>query len=146
MMADDEAPLYTIGYEGRTPQDFMGLLAQNGVSTLLDVRIRPNSRKPGFSKSRLGLACQEAGLVYQHDPRLGTPIEILDAYKDTGEYDWDAYRAFLDTQTDAVEALSALATRHRVALLCYEADAGICHRRFVADEATKLHGGSIVDL
>lgn len=138
--------VYTIGYEGRTPADFMAALQRNGIDTLMDVRIRPNSRKPGFSKSHLDIACREQGMTYQHDPRLGTPVEILDAYKDTGEYDWDAYRAFLDTQTDAVEALSALATKHRVALLCFEADAGTCHRRFVASEAADVYGGRVLHI
>ncbi|MHB1260189.1 MAG: DUF488 domain-containing protein [Thermoplasmatota archaeon] len=141
-----DAELFTIGYEGRSQQDVLGALRSHGIQTLMDVRIRPNSRKPGLSKTRLAAACQDAGIGYEHDMRLGTPIEILDAYKDTGEYDWDAYRAFLDTQTDAVEALSALATRHRVALLCYEADAGTCHRRFVASEAAGMHGGRVIHI
>lgn len=142
----DEGELFTIGYEGRSQHDVLEALRSHGIQTLMDVRIRPNSRKPGLSKTRLAAACQDVGIGYEHDARLGTPIEILDAYKDTGEYDWDAYRAFLDTQTDAVEALSALATRHRVALLCYEADAGTCHRRFVASEAAGTHGGSVIHI
>lgn len=141
-----DTELFTIGYEGRTQQDVLDVLRRNSIQTLVDVRIRPNSRKPGLSKARLGAACRDLGIDYEHDSRLGTPIEILDAYKDTGEYDWDAYRAFLDTQTNAVEELSALAVRHRVALLCYEADANTCHRRFVAAEAAGLHGARVVHM
>ena len=39
-----------------------------------------------------------------------------------------------------------LAGEHRVALLCYEADAAGCHRRIVADRLRAATGYEVVDL
>jgi len=54
-------PLYTIGYEKTLLKDVIATLASAGVSTLLDVRDRPISRRPGFSKRQLAAAVEEAG-------------------------------------------------------------------------------------
>jgi uncharacterized protein (DUF488 family) len=42
--------IYTIGYEGTALSDFIWTLRDRGVSLLLDIRERPQSRQPGFSK------------------------------------------------------------------------------------------------
>lgn len=51
--------LYTIGYEGRSLPQFIGLLKERGVQRLLDVRERPLSRRKGFS----GTASSEQGTI-----------------------------------------------------------------------------------
>ena len=50
-------------------------LAAAGVATLIDVRDRPISRRPGFSKRQLAAAIEEAGMRYVHLQALGTPPE-----------------------------------------------------------------------
>ena len=50
--------LVTIGYGGRGVGDFVGVLQRAGVQLLVDVRISPRARVPGFSKTAL-----ERGLV-----------------------------------------------------------------------------------
>ena len=53
--------LRTIGYEGATLAAFLAALAQAGVTTLIDVRDAPISRKKGFSKTDLAAALRTAG-------------------------------------------------------------------------------------
>jgi len=48
--------LFTIGYEGLNTDDFMALLFEHGIETVVDVRALPLSRKPGFSKSQSAMA------------------------------------------------------------------------------------------
>jgi hypothetical protein len=67
--------LYTIGYEKALLKDVISTLAAAGISTLLDVRDRPISRRPGFSKRQLAAAIEEAGMSYLHLHALGTPPE-----------------------------------------------------------------------
>lgn len=123
----------TVGYEGRTIQDVVRIVRDSGATSLLDVRWRPQSRKKSLSKTPLTAALAEAGVAYRHDRRLGTPPDILaEAHRPGGQYDWAAYTAFLDEQTDALEAAAATACTGPVALLCYEADPAECHRRLVA--------------
>src|SRR5688572_3142195 len=87
-------PVFTIGYEGRSLDQFLADLGAQGVTLLADVRDAPVSRKPGFSKSPLAAALQQAGISYRHIRALGCPKPIRDACKQDG--DWARYtRAFM---------------------------------------------------
>ena len=125
--------LYTIGYERRQPHEVFHLLENAGVEQLFDVRLRPQSRRPGLSKTKLGLTCKTLGMVYLHDARLGTPAEILDGLRVSGHYDWDGFSQYLDTQQEALAAAAARVEDRRTALLCYELRPEECHRRIVAE-------------
>ena len=65
--------LFTIGYEGLTPERLHAALKAADVSLLADVRAVANSRKRGFSKGALKAGLVEAGLGYEHFRSLGTP-------------------------------------------------------------------------
>ena len=67
--------LYTIGYEKALQRDVLTALTEAGVATLIDVRDRPISRRPGFSKRQLAAAIEDAGMRYVHLKALGTPPE-----------------------------------------------------------------------
>ena len=65
--------LSTIGYEGKTLDEFIGELKRSGVDMVLDVRAVAASRRPGFSKTALSNALRENGIDYRHFRALGTP-------------------------------------------------------------------------
>src|SRR4029079_18659809 len=67
--------IFTIGDEGATVGEFLAALQQAGVERVIDVRALPLSRRPGFSKSPLRAALEEAGIEYVHLKALGTPAE-----------------------------------------------------------------------
>lgn len=50
---------FTIGYEGRTRDEYLALLVGAAVTLLVDVRRNPISRKKGFSKRTLEPAVGE---------------------------------------------------------------------------------------
>ena len=54
--------IFTIGYEGATVGEFLDAVKRAGVSQVIDVRALPLSRRPGFSKSPLRAALEEAGI------------------------------------------------------------------------------------
>lgn len=138
-------PVFTIGYERRGLDAFVADLHAHRVQVLADVREAPISRKPGFSKSALASAVQQAGIAYLHIRALGCPKPVRDAYKKDG--DWAAYtRAFmahLHQQPLAVEELAALSAARPVALLCYEADFTRCHRTYVARAVAARTGTTV---
>src|SRR5947207_8291012 len=71
--------LFTIGYEKARLADVVATLVASGVATLIDVRDRPISRRPGFSKHQLAAAVEAAGIRYLHLQALGTPPEGREA-------------------------------------------------------------------
>jgi uncharacterized protein (DUF488 family) len=126
--------LYTIGYQGATPERVIGRLEASSVTLLVDVRERTASRKPGFSKTALAASLEASGVSYEHWRQLGTPKAIRDLLHESG--DWKAYEvAYLERLAGQYELLERLGERaaHEVAcLLCFERDAHGCHRSLVA--------------
>ena len=45
--------IYTIGYQGLTPGQFIGLLRAHGVDLLIDIRSKPFSRMKGFKSNHV---------------------------------------------------------------------------------------------
>ena len=73
--------IYSVGYEGTTAEELADRLARHGVSLLVDVRLQPWSRRPGFSKQPLSVALAMAGIEYVHEPLFGNPPENREAYR-----------------------------------------------------------------
>lgn len=135
--------LFTIGYEGRSAEDLVNLLQQNGVKILLDARRRANSRKKGLSKKALGALCEKRHIRYVHEVDLGTPPNHMEQVKAKGGYDnsiLEEFRKYLLTQDEAMDRAVGLATDGATCVLCYEADARNCHRLIVAEEICKRTG------
>ncbi len=126
-----------IGYEGLIVDQVVAQLQAEGVDVLVDVRMTPLSRKPGFSKRALSEALSAAGIRYVHDRRLGNPKDNRAAYgdasSDAGATARARYRELITSGdgADAVRDLAALSEEHTVAVLCFEADQTHCHREQV---------------
>src|SRR5580765_7843373 len=94
-------PLYTIGYEKARLTDVVATLAAAGVATLIDVRDRPISRRPGFSKRQLAAALDEAGIRYVGLTALGTPPEGREAGR---RREWDRFWNIVEGRLSSAEA------------------------------------------
>jgi len=128
--------LWTIGYERLLPPALVAELQAAGVERVLDVRFRPQSRRPGMSKTRLGELLGEHGIAYEHRKSLGTPPDIRWYFKHGKSAEGaPMFRAHVEaTAADELDALAASLDRApRTALLCLEADPAVCHRRVVAE-------------
>jgi uncharacterized protein (DUF488 family) len=130
------AEILTAGYEGTTPAGLIDALKASGVRVLVDVRALANSRKPGFAKTALSGALEEAGIGYLHLRALGTPAEGRAAVRAgrpaVMRRIFAAHMAGTEAQA-ALANLRDLAGRQRVCLLCLEADPAQCHRTLVAE-------------
>jgi uncharacterized protein (DUF488 family) len=126
--------LMTIGYEKLSVTEFFDLLQRCKVSTIVDVRELPISRRKGFAKTALSSGLKEHGIKYVHMPALGCPRDIRHDYRNDG--DWAQYtkrfKVYLETQLAALEELSGLIAQETCCLLCFEEDYNFCHRIFVA--------------
>jgi uncharacterized protein (DUF488 family) len=139
--------VFTIGYEQATQAAVIDALQEAGVELLADIRFLPLSRRPGFSKSSLKAAAEEAGIAYRHFKQLGTPAEGREAAK---RGDHAGLARVYAGQLELPEAMAQMgelreiAREKRVALLCYERDPATCHRSLLFDAA--FDGFERVDL
>ncbi|HEX3410540.1 MAG TPA: DUF488 domain-containing protein, partial [Stellaceae bacterium] len=112
------------------------------VATLIDVRDRPISRRPGFSKRQLAADIEAAEMRYVHLQALGTPPEGRLAGR---RREWDRFWGIVEEKLARPEAELALQEAAEIAkaapscLLCYEADWRICHRRRIAETLAQRH-------
>jgi uncharacterized protein (DUF488 family) len=123
-------PAFTVGYEGKILPGLIQELTAAKVQTVIDVRERAQSRKPGFSKAALGAALARNGIEYVHLPQLGSPTAIRHEYRRTGDFEKfrAEYSAYAATQATAISTVAGLLRRRRGALLCFEVDSESCHR------------------
>lgn len=131
--------LYTIGYEGRSIDDYLNQLVMNGIRKLIDVRANGVSMKPEFSAKRLANSCSLLGILYEHIPRLGIASVKRKGIADKAEL-FNEYRNEL--VCDRIEHLNELretiCVAKRVALTCFERDACDCHRSILAVEVCSM--------
>jgi uncharacterized protein (DUF488 family) len=122
---------FTVGYGGRPPAEFVGLLTDRGVKTVVDVRARPDKASMGSyalakdpARGLAGLLAR-AGIGYVSLPELGNPFLGYDDWQTRyGEYLAAAGHLLFDRLTDAIPG--------PVCLLCAEKRAAGCHRRHLA--------------
>src|SRR5688572_3749099 len=128
--------LFTIGFTGKSAEQFFTLLEQAGVRRLIDTRLNNVSQLAGFTKRRdLEYFLRAiAGIEYAHDTELAPTADILDAYKKK-QIKWDEYeRRFNELLAGRAPAESRQpADFDRACLLCSEPTPEHCHRRLVAE-------------
>lgn len=125
------ADIFTIGYEGRAADGFVGDLADSGIELLVDVREMPVSRKPGFSKSALRTLVEEAGIGYVHFRSLGSPTDARKRLKAGGDFEdfVEDYGSHLRLHPYELHELAHLIlSGKRAAIMCFERDHTQCHR------------------
>ncbi|MGH7604157.1 MAG: DUF488 family protein [Gemmatimonadaceae bacterium] len=134
----DRDKLYTIGHSTRTLDEFLGLLAREGVTHLVDVRAFPASRRyPHFNGPELSQSLAAAGITYSHAPELGGRRKVR---KDSRNTEWrnEGFRGYADYMetprfASALEELLDVAKSERTAIMCAEAVPWRCHRSMISD-------------
>lgn len=129
--------IFTIGFAGKSAPTFFGLLKQEGIRRLVDVRLNNTSQLAGYTKSdSLPFFLREIlDADYIHEPLLApTKAEFSEYRKKKG--DWGEYeRRFVELmdQRRVAEVLDRSLFEVPAVLLCSEATAEHCHRRLVAE-------------
>jgi uncharacterized protein (DUF488 family) len=129
---------YTIGYGGRAPDEFAGLLVAHGIRSVADVRIRPERASMGaYVKARtadkgIQKLLGQRRIAYHSILELGNLFRDLD--------DWrPSYRALLERAGDLLVArLGGLP--EPFCLLCAEKRVADCHRLVIAEFLVTTRG------
>ncbi|WP_426765306.1 DUF488 family protein [Pseudarthrobacter sp. 1G09] len=143
--------LFTVGHGTAAQEDFTALLASAGVTSLVDVRIGPGSRKhPQFGKDLMSMWLPDAGISYRWERRLGGFRKLPPDSPDTALRN-DSFRAYAAYMRSpdfgaAVGELLAAAQDQQTAIMCSETVWWRCHRRLIADYCLLLAGRPVEHL
>jgi len=122
--------IFTIGYGGRTADEFFKLLACYHIKLLVDVRTVPYSGYyADFRKDTLRRKLNEKGIAYKWLKSLGGRPDDKSCFV---EGKLDAKRCEeREWYQHGIARLKALARKQRVAIMCSEKDENDCHRKYV---------------
>ncbi len=141
---------FTIGYEQAKPAAVLNELKRARIDLLVDTRAVAASRRPGFSRRQLAAALENAGIVYLHLQKLGTPAEGRAAAR-SGDIDtlWRIYDKHIKKpapQEELGELVGLIKSGKRIALLCYCRDPKTCHRSRIVANVKKRMRVKVQDL
>lgn len=135
--------VFTIGYESKDIDSFLNILIKNEINLLIDVRKNPFSMNFSFTKDKLKNYLGKTGIEYIHIPELGIDGELRENLFTITDYQnlFKQYEATtLVQQHEQVRRIMKLSERHRVALMCFEANKNMCHRGIIANYIEKQYG------
>ncbi|MDQ3844071.1 MAG: DUF488 domain-containing protein [Bacteroidota bacterium] len=128
--------LYTIGFTGKSAEQFFTLLKGAAVRKIVDTRINNVSQLAGFAKgSDLQFFAREIGNIgYEHNIDFSPTKELLTRYRNK-KLSWEEYEVeylnLLDMRKVAQK--TDIEKLHEHCLLCSEHTPEKCHRRLLAE-------------
>ena len=137
--------VFTIGFKGRSAEDFLLALKNAGVQKLIDARRKNSSQLAGFTKGPdLRFFLQEClRISYEHIPEFAPSEELLREYQSrvgkTKKNDaaWAYYSERFRCEVlseQIIERFQKAANDFNViCLLCSEETADRCHRRLLVE-------------
>jgi uncharacterized protein (DUF488 family) len=135
--------VFTIGHSNRQLDEFVSLLKDNQIVTVVDVRRYPGSKSfPQFNKEMLAKEFLTKNIYYEHIEKLGgrrNKIAIPQEYDNEGwkNKSFRFYANYMLTKSfkEGMEELLSLITKcdNSLAIMCSEAVPWRCHRRLISD-------------
>ena len=143
--------IYTIGHSTRTLDELVAALRGHGITTLVDIRSFPMSRRlPHFNRESLETELPRCGIACVWLKELGgRRKKIRDDSPNTGLRN-DSFRNYADymmTEEFAagIDRLVEIAERGSTAIMCAERVWFRCHRMLVSDYLT-AHGHIVLHI
>lgn len=118
--------IFTLGHSNRTIFEFIGILKDNGISIIVDVRTIPSSRYcPHFNKNAL-----QAKLAKEN-------IQYLFRGNNLGG------KAVNTNYGESIDEVVQIAETSTVCILCSEKDYKTCHRYLTLEPSFRKAGAEI---
>jgi uncharacterized protein (DUF488 family) len=143
--------IYTIGHSTRTLDELVAALKGHGITTLVDIRSFPMSRRlPHFNRESLERELPKYGIAYVWMKDLGgRRKKTRDDSPNVGLRN-ESFRNYADyMMTDefasAIDRLLEIADRDKTAIMCAERMYFQCHRMLVSDYLT-AHGHTVLHI
>ena len=145
-----EKTVFTIGHSTRSIQEFIHLLQENKIATLVDVRNYPGSKRyPHFNKEALEKTLSGQGIEYIHSKDLGgrrkpDPDSLNTRWRNSA---FRGYADYMKTNEfeNAIKQLQAVAEKKPTVYMCSEAVWWSCHRSLISDHL-KVKGWKVLHI
>jgi uncharacterized protein (DUF488 family) len=140
--------LLTYGHGTESAERTVATLAGAGVSSLVDIRTAPGSRRnPQFARAALEEWLPQAGIAYRWDKRLGGFRKPGAGNPDTAWHE-DMFRGYAEHMrtpdfAEAVAVVLAETRERQVIVMCSESLWWRCHRRLLADFVSVARGAEV---
>lgn len=148
-VTDSTPRILTIGHSNHRVGRFVALLHEAGVTTVVDVRSVPFSRRhPQFRRSDLERTLDAAGIGYRWLPALGgrpTDPALRDG-DGNPRYDLMAATPSFAAGVDDLLAIAHSVAPAPVAVMCAEEDPDHCHRRLLVTPPLVARGIAVAHL
>ena len=137
--------IYTMGFTKKSAEDFFGMIKNNRIEILIDIRLNNQSQLAGFTKGRdLKFFLKEiCKCSYSHEIQFAPTKQILENYKKKiiswSEYELQ-YNELIRNRKSSDIFISKFKDYEKVLLLCSEPTSENCHRRLLAEYLEKELG------
>jgi uncharacterized protein (DUF488 family) len=149
--------IITIGHSNRQWNEFVRLLEDNHVVTIVDVRRNPGSKSfPQFNKENMAKELLAKDMGYTHIEKLGGRRKEIDKASvvcDNSGWQNKSFRSYADYMPttsfkEGIKELLLLMAKcdDPLAIMCSEAVPWRCHRRLIADYLVMAEGVSVCNV
>lgn len=145
--------LFNIGFTQKNAKEFFGIIKENKIDCLVDVRLNPNGQLSRFAFEKdlpFFLSELADGCKYKHRVDLAPTKELLKKVRDKSNpmsRDYKlfevAYRKQLETQSNISNFVDEFGKYENVVLLCSEPTNEKCHRRVLSEVLLEKYGNYI---
>lgn len=133
--------LNTIGFSGKSAEEFFIILVKNNVCSLIDIRLNNKSQLSGFTNIKhLPYFLKLHGIKYYYKPEFAPTKELLNRYKNK-TIEWKEYERLYNgiiRERNIIKDIEWDFFENAV-FLCSEPTAKKCHRRLLAEILAKEH-------
>ena len=145
--------LFSIGFTQKSAEEFFGLLKDNEIDCLVDIRLNPNGQLSRFAFEKdlpFFLNTLANGCKYVHRVDLAPQNELLKEVRTKGSPMSKDYKLFekefnqyLENKSKIDDFVDKFKNYKNIALLCSEHTTEKCHRRLVCDMLVNKFGQDI---
>ena len=127
--------LYTIGYSGKTAEELFGILIENKVRKVIDIRLKNANSYCFYTHKRdFPFLLSLVGIDYEHKLEWAPERWLLDGWRDE-KIAWSKYVVEFRKLIEERNILQGVKAENLdgCVLLCSEMTADMCHRRLLAE-------------
>ena len=145
--------LFSIGFTQKSAEEFFGLLKDNNIDCLVDIRLNPNGQLSRFAFEKdlpFFLDKLSGGCKYFHRVDLAPQNELLKEVRTKGSAMSKDYKLFekefnkyLEEKSKIGNFVDQFKQYQNVVLLCSEHTTEKCHRRLVSDMLVSKFGNDV---